>query len=218
MSEITYIVWALLIGIGIYKSVKRHKEDKEVEEHQDRRRKAELKDLLENRKKRENFELFDKEKLWELIEGFDQKSNGSYKNQLGLFKDYLRKLSPEQLLEIDNLYDRLIKKGLNWNVVGASCIILKSGHIETVVILISWLISKGEVFYNNAILDVDLILKKEIKGLNELTHSDVIAEVYFDKTKELIPLKKEEDINIHGSEWKESELPSRFPNLWDAYA
>ncbi len=218
MSDFTYIIWAIIICSGVYQFVKRQKEDKEADEYYDQRRKSDLKKLLENRKTRENYQLFDKEKFWGLIEDLDQRSSGSYKNQLGLFKDYLIKLTPDQLIELDNLFNQLIRDGINWDVVGASFIILKSSNIETVAILVSWLISKGEVFYNNSILDVNFILKKEIIELTELIHSDIIAEVYYDKTNELLPLTTEEEIKIDGAKWKESELPSRFSNLWNAYA
>lgn len=217
MGFLLGITFSLIFAI--YRHHESKKIDKETDEFLEKKRKEELKELIVNRKVRVNLNEFNEDRFWELIKETSVKSKNSYKNQLGLLKDLLIKMSPEELIELDNLLKRLINDFISYDIAAASYIILKSKESNSLVLLMNVLMMKGRVFYKNACLNPNLIIGKEFNDIIDLILPDLILEVYAIKTDELIPLEEGDYIKeIKGEKWKENEIPSKYSELWDAYA
>jgi hypothetical protein len=196
----------------------RKDEDQKVEQSQDQRRKDELKDLFENREERTLMEEFDEDSFWLLVDNAATRSGSNYKNFMGVMKDLLSKKSPEDLLKIDNLLYRLITNGISYDLTAASSIIFKdSNYVE---VLLNLFISKGEVFFKNAFNKPELIIGKNFNDVVDTTISSVIGELYYKKTNSFIPTLKEseEQVELKGEPWRDKDLPSRYPELWQAFA
>ena len=158
-------------------------------------------------------------KFWSLIDNTRNRSNKSYKNQLGLIKDRFQSFSPEELIFIDNTFNDLTLEGYTWDLFGASSIVMKNQSNENLLLFLSFLISRGEVVYNNCLVNVDIINNQNFSEIDDSRLiSDVIAEVYLKKTNGLIPMNKKLEYKLIGEEWTIKELPSRFIKIWNKFA
>lgn len=191
-------------------------QDQEI--RQERKRKENLKALVENRKVREDETLFDEENFWKIMANIQGRCRESYKNALGLFKDKLNHYSAEELLTIDNLIHSLNERFINYDIMAASEIILGLNTNSTIILMHALMI-KGEVFYKNACISPNLIIDKKIEDIIPTNYHDIIAEVYYRKTGELIPeLADNSPIEIPGEAWDQRDLPTRYSELWEAFA
>ncbi len=221
-ENIRVIVWSLsgiawlLIGIIIVYKIYQGYFKETVNE--DKLRKQYLKNLLESQSQREHLDKYNEDEFWKMVEDFTNRNKGSYKNFLGLFKDKLMKFTDKELIEMDNLLMSLHLNAFTWDMAGASFIIFKDGRYESLQLLISILISKGEIIYNNVVNNVDLLVNQEFIDFDDRTLFDVVAEVYLMKTGKLMPYYPLENIELQGEKWEEKDIPSRFSTIWDKYA
>lgn len=218
MSGIVFWPVVLVGGTLIIRGL--FKKDSEQQQAEELKQKAreEIKEKIINRKDRVNYKLFDASRFWNTIDDTFSMSSGDYKNQLGLLKDRLRKLSPDELEELDNLVLELEHKALTWDLYAASNILLKSGDNSVFQVFISMMICRGEVFFNNVIHQPDILIGKSFNGLCTLSIRGIIADLYYRKTHELISIpSSEEEVKMKGEPWTEKELPQRFESLWDHF-
>ncbi|SFS81468.1 DUF4240 domain-containing protein [Lutibacter maritimus] len=214
-----FIGLTFILLLKLYNYYRNKKTDEEFKLHQEYNRKYNLKVQLETREIRENFNEFDEDIFWDLIDKSSKKSRGSYKNQLGLLKDYFRKLEREELIELDNLVNRLYRDFINQDLLATSLIMFKTSEIRATYLLMSIFMTRGRVFFKNACLNPNLIIGKELKEIDDLIIPDLISDIYLGKTDMLIPLPDEiEDFKIKGEKWTEKELPSKYSELWMAFA
>lgn len=211
------IIFSTSFIIAIVKAINWNRDNREVSEYYETKRKENIKKLYEGRLKRELLELFDADEFWGIIDESKNRSKESYKNQLGLLKDKFHKLTPEQLLKIDNLIIKLVKEAFTWELYGASTIIFKGSDTTRFHVFLSWLISRGEIIYNNALVNKNIILNQKFIDIDGRTISDIISEVYYKKTRTFIPIPDTCDINLQGEEWQEKDLPGRFSEIWDQF-
>ncbi len=218
MSSIGLIFLLGSIAWGVYKAFIEEKEEEEAAINYEKQRKQELKELVESREERASLEE-NEEKFWELIDKARGRSKNSFKNHLGVFKDYLNKLQPEELIKIDNLITRLLKEGVSYDLSAAAAIIFKSGDIGSTFVLMTLFMTRGEVFFNQAILDPKLIIGKTVEDIEPKLIGDMIDELYYLKAKKLIPLYPDtEELTLKGEPWKERDLPTRYSELWNQFA
>ncbi len=79
--------------------------------------------------------------------------------------------------------------------------------------------TRGEVFFNQAILDPKLIIGKTVEDIEPKLIGDMIDELYYLKAKKLIPLYPDtEELTLKGEPWKERDLPTRYSELWNQFA
>jgi hypothetical protein len=214
------LIGAIVIGIfaGIINSVIKKEEINETFEENEEKRKNQLQELIENRKERIDLTLYDNEKFWDLIDSTRNQANGSYSNQLGLLNDRLLQLTASELIQFDNKLQHLHLEAHNWDLMGISVIIFKSNDLDSLFTLESWLISRGEIIFNNCLVNHEQIVNHDFKDINGRLLIDVIAEVYYKKTNEFIPVFPNQEIALAGNEWTEKELPSRFNQIWKKFA
>ncbi len=218
--EVVYLIYFVVIALSLYRYFKWQRENEEIDIRHEENRKKQLKELIEQREERSVTEEYDEKEFWSLIDKIRYRSKESYKNHLGLLKDYLSKFSSNDLIKLDNLVNRLCRNAVNQDLYAASTIIFKTSELSAVFLLMSIFMTRGEVFFKQASLKPDFIIGKNITDVEDQIISDVIAEVYFTKTNKLIPLPAPEDdeLELPGEKWAEKDLPSRFQKLWMEFA
>ncbi len=176
---------------------------------------------IKNRKPRIIITEADEKDFWNMIEKINTRSNNNYFNSLGLFKDYITNYSPKELIELDNLYIRLIRENINQNICAAAAIIFKSNENKEdhTLLLMNILMTNGQVFFNQACNNPNLIIGKEFTDLRNRLYNDVIHELYLNNTKEIIPKFDDETLNfdIPGEKWDYEDLPIMYNELWRAF-
>jgi len=214
------ITLLILLALTVVNHIRSKKEQTEVAAYQEEIRKKELKRIIETREERSSTEKFPQARFWEMIKDTTSKAKKGYTFQLGVLRDKLSNLDPEELIELDNLYVSLIKENITHDVSAAAAIIFGDASSETGVLLMNILLMEGEVFFKNACHNPNLIIGKTFAGIEGRTISILIADVYFKKTGMLIPVHPEEEksFEIPGEPWRQKDLPSRYPELWEAFA
>jgi hypothetical protein len=209
----------LIFCYRIYQKYNISKNDEEYYIREEKNRKDKLKKLIEERDFRVDFKEYNEEAFWEIIQKAQNRGGNSYKNNLGLLKDYLTELSPKELIQVDNLIERLFKDFINQDLYATSNIIFKTNDLSGTYLLMSIFMCRGEVFYKNACLNPNLIIGKEIIDFDGRIITGVIEELYVIKTNKLIPLPETNtNFEIKGVSWTQKELPSKYSELWMEYA
>lgn len=211
------IFLVLIIAIAVIRHFLQKETDKQdmVDDHI--RQKQEFTEVIQTQKDRENNDLFDEDRFWEIIESVSARSGTHYRNFLGLFKDKISSLSPDELIEMDNLLLKFYRDNLTQELCAAGAIVFKSENIGSAYLLMNVFIIKGRVFFKQACKSAELIIGKEITEVDGRLFNDVLAEVYFGKTKELMPIPAEEHWEIPGERWQFRDLPTKFPELWNSF-
>lgn len=213
----TLIIIALIVG---YRFLIQNpgKKNEELRAWEAQRR-DELKRMLENRQERTLLDEFDEDAFWEIIDKIQTRAKDGYNFHLGLLRDYMANFSPSELIRLDNLMHRLLMENISRDLTAASTIIFKNSDIRFTILLMNILIFKGQFFFRNACVNPNLIIGKELTGLEDRIISDVIADVYTRKTRELIPEIPEPETphEIEGDPWTQNQLPSRYRELWEAF-
>ena len=193
----------------------------EEEQYAEEQRKKELTRIISSQQNRELTECISEEHFWQIIEGAVKSAKPSYKARLGVLRDQLsNSQDPEGLLKFDNRYQELIEENINQDVLAAATLLLGEKSPHMAIILMNIFMMEGHVFFNNACLNPELIIGKDIKDVVGETIDGHVADLYFRKTNALIPIYKavQEELKIPGEEWEMRDLPRRYPNLWEAFA
>ncbi len=210
----------IIIGIQVYRHMRNREQKSEIDAYNDRVRKDELQRILETREERTEFENFPEAKFWSLIDEATQRAKKGYSFQLGILRDIFSRLTPNELIQLDNLYHSLVADNFSHDISAASAIIFKSTAPDAIEVLINIFILRGEIFFRNACHNPDLIIGKEVNSLNGVTISSIIGDLYFRKAGNLIPMYagKMNPDEISGETWEERDLPTRYRQLWEAFA
>lgn len=217
MSWITISFLAALVISKVIHHLITNKENRESDEKMEFNRKLQMKTLIEEREERSDFREFDESEFWKIMDEIQSRSKTSFKNSMGVFNDVIKKYSPEELIQLDNLLFRLFKENVNQDIYACSRIIFKSSDLGVTLLLMNLLMTRGKVFFKQACLNPNLIIGKEFIDIEGIVFQDVISEVYTSKTLKLIPeiISSEESfINIPGNVCSDKDLPSRYQELW----
>lgn len=208
------------LGLTIVRHINSKREQREEIALQEQLRKDELQRLIETRGERGLLERYPEDEFWSLIERATQRAKPGYTFQLGVLRDLLSAKSPDDLLRLDNLYHHLIEEYITHDVTAAAAIIFKDGSIPTASLLMNLFMMQGEVFFKNACQNPSLVVGKRIEHIEGRGIDDLLADLYYRKTNHFIPLFPESNapLEITGEPWKERDLPSRYPELWNAFA
>ncbi len=207
----------VLLGVLILSAVGKHLIKKGEEQIDIERQKDDYTRMVKSQKDREINTSFDEDEFWDILEGVINRSGKSYRNFLGLFKDKVRILSEEELITLDNLLLKLYRENLTHDLYAASTIIFKSEDLINSYLLMNVFMTKGRVFFKQACKSPELVLGKSFEDVDGRLINDVLSELYFAKTKELMPIPVEEEWDIPGEKWKFRDLPDKYPELWAAF-
>lgn len=220
MSWMYIALISSLIGVKLIHFILTRRENKKSDENVELSEKHRAKKLIEEREERVDLTEIDESEFWEIMDQVHRRSKTSFKNSMGVFKDLIKKYTPEELVRLDNLLLRLFKENVNYDINAASCIIFKTSDWGATLLLMNLLMTRGEVFFKQACLNPNLIIGKEFTDIEGRVFQDVISDVYSAKTIKLIPeiiLDDHEELDIPGEKWSDKELPSRYQELWFHY-
>lgn len=214
------ITIVVLVIVALFRFLNAAGTKSQDEHYLDEIRKENLKRLLETREERTDLEEFDEEEFWKIIDTVQRRAKDGYTFHLGIFRDVLSQKEPAELIKLDNLYHRLMLENLSHDLTAASTLLFKSTSLEFTFVLMNLSIFRGEVFFKNACHNPNLIIGKSFSHIETRTIEDLISDVYTRKTRRLIPTRPEpaEPFEMPGEPWQEKDLPSRYPELWDAFA
>lgn len=217
-SWVFLLIVAFHIGRIYFNKIKFENEEKEAEDQFEKNRKAELKKLITEREVRINKTEFDEDKFWIIVEKINQKCNNDYKKFNGLIRDKINSLNANEIVQLDNLINRLFFDRYSYDLLYTSYIILKKVDLDGMMLLMSIFLSKGEVFFKNACINTNLCLGKEINfNKDERIIFDLTAEAYAIKKNKFIPLPKPKDIILKGESTEENEIPIKYSELWNEF-
>lgn len=214
------LILGLLVALIIH-LVRNHyaqKEHQEFVEDAVEKGRKELAEKIANRKERDDLSEYNEEAFWKMIDDARSRSGENYKHQLGLLSDRFFKLSGEEMIQLDNLVLRLYADRISYELQAATAIIFKTTDVASVYVLMTVFMLRGQVFFNQACLNPNLIIGKEVTDIDGRNVLDLLADVYLRKTTELIPTPEEKEIQFRGEKWTEKELPSKFSELWMHFA
>ncbi|AEV33900.1 hypothetical protein Oweho_2943 [Owenweeksia hongkongensis DSM 17368] len=207
----------IVLGTVILTALGRHLIKKGEEQIDIDRQKDDYTRMVKSQKDREIVARFDEDRFWNIIEEVLERSGSSYRNFLGLFKDKVRTLPEEEIIMLDNLLIKLYRENLTFDLYAASTIIFKSEDLINSYLLMNVFMTKGRVFFKQACKSPELVLGKSFEDVDGRLINDVLSELYFAKTKELMPIPVDEEWDIPGEKWKFRDLPEKYPELWAAF-
>ncbi len=209
-----------VLAITIVRHIRSKQEQSDAVVYQEELRKRELQKLLESRQERCILEAYPEAEFWDMIQKATDRAKPGYTFQLGVLRDMFSVQTPDDLIRLDNLYQKLITENISYDLTAAAAIIFKNGNIPTAILLMNLFIMQGEIFFKNACLNPNLIIGKRLDHIEGRGLDDLLADLYLRKTGVLIPLIPDPEIpfELAGKPWRQSELPSRYAELWQAFA
>jgi hypothetical protein len=178
--------------------------------------KNEYTELLKKIKPRENLKEYNESKFWELVDKANKTAGNNYNNKIGVMKTLLTNYSADDLIEIDNLLNRLISSKISHTIIAASQIIFKTSEFRATTLLMNLFILKGDNYFQYACQNPELIVKEEIIGFSYETIGDIIEEKYKLKTNELLPTINI-DLQISGTPLSLKDYPIKLPKIWEKF-
>ena len=178
--------------------------------------KNEYTELLKKIKSRENLKEYNESKFWELVDKANKTAGNNYNNKIGVMKTLLKNYSADELIEIDNLLNRLISSQISHTIIAASQIIFKTSEFRATTLLMNLFILKGNNYFQYACQNPELIVNEEINGFSYETIGDIIEEKYKLKTNELLPTINI-DLQISGTPLSLKDYPIKLPEIWEKF-
>ena len=209
------LIFCLLMISHLIRFFIEEKRKKGVNRRIKEQEKIELEELLRNRENRIDQSEFSEDSFWELIDDIFSRSGNHYRNFLGVFRDKISKFSPEELIRIDNLINRLFISNIHYDIWAASRIVFKEPKLGGALMLMNVMMINGRIFFYQACLNPNLLLGKEFTHIDGRFFNDIIAEEFYRKTGKLIPVEMDEqELIVAVVPCEDDELPSKFPDLW----
>ncbi|MHC0441878.1 DUF4240 domain-containing protein [Flavobacterium sp. 3-210] len=175
----------------------------------------------------------DKAEFWKIIEYSIAKSNNDKLEQEKIIIEKLSTYTPEQIIEFEMIFRQLIIQADDFKIVAAQKIIVDYVSDDSYLYFRCWLIGKGQKIYAGTVKNPDF-LSENINQDEESFFEGlmyVATNAYKIKTgkKEedesfprIVAIKKGLDYDFgapptKGVDWKEEELPTTYPKLWNLY-
>ena len=191
------------------------KDELEADEMMKKNYQRHVKKVLNEREKRKVAEkLFDEKDFWRLIEDVKIRSKENFRNHVGLLKDIFSAMEAEDLLKFQGSYLVAILKANTYKVAGAFYIISNSVGFYSFDHFKEWLLSKGQVYFNNYIENPELIVNANINSIDSEGIYTALSEVYYHKTGKLLPEAEDYEDELKGDKIEERDIPDMYPNLW----
>ncbi|MAN27666.1 MULTISPECIES: DUF4240 domain-containing protein [Mesonia] len=163
-------------------------------------------------------QIMEEENFWKIIETTKSKSSGNYNKQQCELEKELQKLTAIEVLEFDNKFRTLRGEVYRWDFWAAAYIINGGCSDDCFSDFRAWLIGQGKLVFENAVQDIETLVMLDDTNEGDWEGLSYIpTEVYEQKTGAPIPQGIQENLEIFGKEWEESELPNRYPKLWGKF-
>ncbi|MCK9451229.1 MAG: DUF4240 domain-containing protein [Bacteroidales bacterium] len=167
--------------------------------------------------------------FWEIIEQSKEESR-DFTHQIELLINKLSLLEESKIIEFEYRFREALSKSARYNIMAAAKIVNDYVSDDSFLYFRCRLIAEGKELFHKAIENPEVIAKSNIQELEfggeEMLY---IADHAFIKklggdTGEELPRDKafdylnyDEGEEIEGEDWKEEELPFKYPELWKRY-
>ena len=162
------------------------------------------------------------ETFWKIILETNKESGGEPSIQQQLIEKKLNELSPDEIIEFDNIYRELTNKAYDWKLWAAAYIVNGGCSDDCFMDFRGWLIGQGKEVYTKALSDPDSLA--ELDNLEEDMEWEgygyLAFTVYERKTGKEMPINQGimHPSEPKGEEWDEDELEKLLPKLSQKHA
>lgn len=167
--------------------------------------------------------------FWEIIEQ-SKDEREDYANQIQILKEKLSKLDEQQIIGFEYTLRSIIAESAHYNIVAATKIINDFASDDNFLYLRCRLIAEGKDVYYNSIKNPETLANPQIQeiefgGEEMLSVADQAFIMKFgEDTEKELPrdiafdyINYDEEEDIKGEDWKEEDLPFKYPELWKRY-
>lgn len=167
--------------------------------------------------------------FWELIEQAKEE-NKNFTDRIEVLVTKLSKLSEKQIIGFEYTFREMLAKSAHYNILAAAKII--SGHVsdDSFLYFRCRLMAEGNYLYFKAIENPDYIAEANVREI-EFGGEEMLSvadQAFILKNGEDTDKELPRDIaydyynydggeEITGKEWKDEDLPKRYPLLWNKY-
>ena len=157
--------------------------------------------------------------FWKIVEKAKAMSGDDWESRPDSLKDVLLLFNPEDIIQFDKEYRQKLYSAYKWDLWGAAYIINGGCSDDGFDYFCDFLISEGQIVFDNAIENPDSLVEidnAEEVELEEYRYS--ISKAYEKLTDSEMPVYDAEfPDNPVGQEWDEEQLPKMFPRLAAKY-
>ena len=158
-----------------------------------------------------------KEIFWKIMLDTKGKSGGEPSIQQELIEEKLNELSPDEIIEFDNIYHEFINKAYDWKLWGAAYVVNGGCSDDCFMDFRGWLIGQGEEIYSKALADPDSLSELDYleADMDWEGYGYVAFVVYEEKKGKEMPINSASPHPAEptGEEWEEEELGKLLPKL-----
>jgi len=167
--------------------------------------------------------------FWEIIEQSKEESR-DFSHQIELLINKLSYLEESKIIEFEYRFREALSKSARYNIMAAAKIVNDYVSDDSFLYFRCRLIAEGKELFNKAIENPEVIANSNIQELEfggeemlYITDQAFIKKFGEDSEKELPRdiafkyLNYDEGEEIKGENWKEEELPFKYPEMWNRY-
>lgn len=167
--------------------------------------------------------------FWEIIEQSKEESR-DFSHQINLLINMLSLLEESKIIEFEYRFKEALSKSARYTILAAAKIINDYVSDDSFLYFRCRLIAEGKELFHKAIENPEVIAKSNIQELEfggeEMLyitdHAFIMkfgedTEMELPRDKAFDYLNYDDGIEIEGENWKEEELPSKYPELWKRY-
>ncbi len=146
--------------------------------------------------------------------------------QVAALRELLQELTPDEIVAFQRLFDECMIQAYHWDLWGAAYVIGQGCSDDGFQDFRSWLISKGESVYREALKDAETLATSIIESDDYCQFEEfqyVASQVWERKTRKDLSrfptMDSEYPESPSGQEWSEEgdDLERRFPKLWKKF-
>ena len=169
--------------------------------------------------------VVDNKQFWSIIEKSSEHAASGQDAQVAALRELLQELTVDEIVGFQRCYDERMIGSYHWDLWGAAYVIRGGCSDDGFQDFRSWLISKGESVYREALRDPETldaaIVDDDDCQFEEFQY--VASQVWEQKTRKDLSrfptLDSEYPESPSGQEWSEEgdDLQRRFPKLWKRF-
>jgi len=167
----------------------------------------------------------DVSEFWNLVAASKAFSDGGFDSYAESLAEQLSALSPEKIVEFQQILDELRDRAYSWDLWGAAYIMGGGCSDDGFTDFRSWLVSMGRETYTRALNDPESLMDVVVgpDGEEDVFFEEfayIPARVYEAKTGQRLPAARRATPSApSGEEWSEDgeDLARRFPRLFSRY-
>ena len=168
----------------------------------------------------------DDAQFWKMIDESRKKSRGILEDQLDRLEASVKQLTPDEIVEFDQVYSKYMSQAYTWDLWGAAYVIGGGCSDDGFEYFRGWLISKGRTEYEKALKDPEALVSilHEDDGDGQFEGFGYVAmKAWEEKTEkpadEMPGRTIQQPSEPTGEKWSEDseELKERYPKLSEKF-